>query len=47
MGRLDLVDKSVDWVLVTQEYLQELYQEIADLRRELMEQPEDIQRAAV
>ena len=35
MGRLDHPDKQVDWVSVSKEYLAELYEKIASLKREL------------
>ena len=35
MGRLDIPDKQTDWVSVSKEYLEELYEEIASLRAEL------------
>lgn len=34
MGRLDLSDRRVDWVNVTREFLDELYDEVAALRAE-------------
>ena len=38
MGRLDLVDKHVEWMRITRESLHELYEEIAELRTEMARQ---------
>lgn len=37
MGRLELMDKKVDWVSVTREYLYELRDENTELKRKVLE----------